>query len=96
MTFWHVIGIIALLVSVGAAINGALKSKGDVLNILSFLLIPAFAIAAIVALTMPQEPGWSANEITMAIIVGVLGLAMAYTNQKVTERNIKRLRSFKK
>ena len=96
MTFWHIIGIIALLISVGAALNGALKSKGDVLTILSFILIPAFAIAAIYALTMPQEAGWSTKEITVAIIVGILGLAMAYTNQKVMDRDLKKLRSFKK
>ena len=92
MTFWHVVGIIALLVSVGVTLNSALKAKGNMLSILSYLLIPAFTIAAIYALTMPQETGWSGNEITAAIIVAVLGLALGYTNQKLDERHHAKLR----
>lgn len=91
MTFLHVIGTIALLVTVIVALNGALKAKGDVLTIVSFILIPLFAIAACVALTMPQEPGFSANELTMSIVVGVLGIATAVTNHVQTNREQKKL-----
>ena len=96
MTFWHVIGILAVLLSVGLSLNKALKVGGNILNILFFVLIAAFGISALYALTMPQQVGWSVKEIAVVIIVGTLGLGMCYMNQKVGEQNIKKTRNLKK
>jgi hypothetical protein len=95
-TLGIIVGTIGLIITVVAAIKGAAESKGDKLTIVSFVSIPLFAIAAAIALIMPQDPGYSGREIAMLILVIALGIVVAETNRRSVNKDLAKLERMKK
>lgn len=92
MSLFLIISLIALAFCIYYSLHGASKTTGGLMGKLACLSMPVWLITIMVALSLPQEEGFSTHEKLAVGAVVIMTLITMYTNAKDNKRIYKEIK----